>query len=763
MSGLNTYKKAFSTQPTPSHWLWVLQFFCSIGLLTLDQTSAQAQAQTEAKVQAQSARPDQTPPLKDTSLQEVQVNAGRLESKQFDTPAATYFIDALSVANTGNQVNLSDALNLAPGVVSLNRNNYAQDIQISIRGYGARTTFGLRGIRLITDDIPATIPDGQGQASTVSLTSIDHIEVLSGPLAQLYGNSSGGVIQTYTKEAGPSASGQVQSYFGSYGMQRSDWQATDRLGPQSQVGVVADYSTFKINGWRQNSSAERVQFTNVITIDPSEDTRFKLVLNSFNMPLAQDPLGLTATQLKANPQQAGLNAVLDETQKTVKQDQIGLVMQQKLSSSLSFQARVYDGIRDTNQTQASSCDASIHPAPSACTATPAQQGSWIALQRNFNGLGLQLKGKERSTPLPWDWTVGLDYDRSSENRETGQTLYGSVSPASAFLQNVATNSDLFAQANFYLNDKWTFTAGARYDHVTITNTNFSTPSNGGASSFINTNPVIGVTWHLLEQLNLYANTGLGFETPTTSETAYTLQSGSITPLFNAALKASESHNYELGSKWLASPATQLNAAWFLINTSNDIITAQSLGGKTVYQNAAQTTREGLELSLKDNTAKHFKEQLSFTYMKAQYGANSVTSTNSGPQSINANALPGIPKESLYALLGWSERGYALSGGRPNPGAEVELGLSARSNIWANDLNTTTSSGNAYASGYGLVDLKIHERVQINTATLDAYLGVNNATNRSYVGSVIVNQASGAYFEPGLPRNWMVGLKFALPL
>ena len=126
------------------------------------------------------------------SLSEVEVSAGRLESKQFDTPAATYFVDSSTVANTGNQVNLSDALNLAPGMVSLNRNNYAQDIQISIRGFGARTAFGLRGIRLITDDIPATTPDGQGQASTVSLTSIDHLEVLSGPLAQLYGNSSGG-------------------------------------------------------------------------------------------------------------------------------------------------------------------------------------------------------------------------------------------------------------------------------------------------------------------------------------------------------------------------------------------------------------------------------------------------------------------------------------------------------------------------------------------------------------------------------------------
>ena len=350
-------------------------------------------------IQSINAETSSVDPVPAVSLAEVEVSAGRLESKQFDTPAATYFVDSLAVAGTGNQVNLSDALNLAPGVVSLNRNNYAQDIQISIRGFGARTTFGLRGIRLITDDIPATIPDGQGQASTVSLTSIDHIEVLSGPLAQLYGNSSGGVIQTYTKEAGATPTGQVQTYFGSYGMKRSDWQASERVGDQSQVGIVADYSTFKIDGYRQNSAAERNQFNSVITVDPQIGTRFKVVLNSFNMPLAQDPIGLTAGQLKANPKQAGTNALLDETQKTVKQDQIGLVIQQKLSNKLDIQARIYDGIRDTNQMQASSCDPN-NLSGATCTTTPPQLGSWIALQREFSGLGFQLKGRESNGSMP---------------------------------------------------------------------------------------------------------------------------------------------------------------------------------------------------------------------------------------------------------------------------------------------------------------------------------------------------------------------------
>lgn len=197
--------------------------------------------------------------------------------------------------SSGPQVNLSDALNRVPGVVALNRNNYAQDVQISIRGFGARAAFGLRGIRLITDGIPATTSDGQGQASTVSLTSTERIEVLTGPLAQLYGNASGGVIQTFTREAGTGPELHNQLFLGSFGMKRTDWQMSDRLG---QVGIVADYSTFGINGYRANSDARRQQLNSVITLDAQLGTRLKLIVNVFDMPYAKDALGLTAAQFR---------------------------------------------------------------------------------------------------------------------------------------------------------------------------------------------------------------------------------------------------------------------------------------------------------------------------------------------------------------------------------------------------------------------------------------------------------------------------------
>ncbi|PUE11773.1 hypothetical protein B9Z51_05760, partial [Limnohabitans sp. T6-5] len=252
------------------------------------------------------------------SSDEITVQSGRLAQKQFDAPASVRVIDGESIRNAGAQVNLSEALAQVPGVVALNRNNYAQDVQISIRGFGSRSAFGLRGIRLITDGIPATTPDGQGQASTVSLTSAERIEVLTGPLAQLYGNSAGGVIQTFTREAGDQPQLDVSTTMGSYGLRRHDVQFSGRTG---QVGIVADYSTFDIDGYRKNSAAERKQFNGVLTTQLQDDTKLKLVANMFDMPMAQDPLGLTAAQLKADPRLEGTNALANRTRKVVSQNQ----------------------------------------------------------------------------------------------------------------------------------------------------------------------------------------------------------------------------------------------------------------------------------------------------------------------------------------------------------------------------------------------------------------------------------------------------------
>lgn len=688
------------------------------------------------------------------NLNEVVVQSGRLEQKQFDAPASVYTIDANTLRNSGPQVNLSDVLNGAPGVVALNRNNYAQDVQISIRGFGARSAFGIRGIRLITDGIPGSMPDGQGQASTVSMTSADRVEVLTGPLAQLYGNASGGVIQTFTREAGDTPEAQVQMYTGAYGMSRTDWQISQRSG---NVGMVADYSTFAIEGYRTNSDTRRQQLNSVITVDAKPDTRIKFIINVFDMPYAKDALGLTATQLATNPAQAVSSALDGRTRKTVKQEQTGVVVEHTVNSDLKLQGRVYVGNRSNLQYQA------------ATVTNPT--GAWTGLSRQFEGVGLQATGKAKMFGSQrMNWVVGTDIDHAQEQRQGGNAAGGDKTDTTRNELNEASNRDYYAQANWSLGERYTLTTGVRQSNVTLKSRDdmpitVADPDGSGSVKYKATSPILGLTWHARDNLNVYINQGQGFETPTMSESAYTLTAPTtIKGQFNPNLLASRSKHLELGTKWMPSASTRIDASWFQIQTENEIVTARSSGGKTAYANASGTTRDGFEFALRQQHSSHWRSQASVTFMNATYDNSFSNFVNGTTNNVLAgNTLPAIPKRQLFTSLQWSEKGFSAAGQKPSLGLEAGLDLIARSSMWANDTNSSSSADYALAPGFSQLNGRLRQRHQIGIARVEAYVGVDNLTNKDTISSVIVNQSSKQYFEPGLPRSWVMGLISQIPL
>ena len=666
----------------------------------------------------------------------ILVQSGRLTQRQFDAPTAIYTIDAETIRNSGPQVNLSDVLARAPGVVALNRNNYAQDVQISVRGFGARSAFGLRGFRLMTDGIPATTPDGQGQASTVSLTSAEKIEVLTGPLAQLYGNSAGGVIQVFTREADLTPTAQAQIFKGSYGLERTDWQFSQRAG---KVGFVADYSTFDIQGYRNNSQARREQLNSVVTADLSADTRLKLIANVFRMPFAKDPLGLTAAQFLTNPKQAGNFALVNDSRKTVNQEQAGAVLEHKLDKDSRIQARIYGGNRENLQYQAASATA----------------GSWVGLERDFHGLGLQIQGKQNlQGGKAVDWVAGFDQDYAGENRQGGSAAAGQkTGNVNRKELNESSNRDYFAQANWRVMPDWTFVTGVRQSHVQLKSKDdyLTDGVNGsGSVSYKAANPVMGATWHVSDYLNIYLNQGKGFETPTLSESVYTKSGNAVIGLFNANLIPSRSQHLELGSKWTPSPSTRVDAAAFRIKTDNEIVTSLSVGGRTAFTNASETWREGLELSARHTFNSNWRTQLTATVMNAEY-ANGT--------SLAGKSLPGIPQKQLFTSISWAENGFQNTSKKTLQGKTASLDWIARSSLWANDVNDASGA----AAGYGLLNARIKQGFEWRQTNFEAYLGVDNLTDKKAVSSVIINQAGRQYFEPLLPRNWVIGISTKLNL
>jgi iron complex outermembrane receptor protein len=620
-----------------------------------------------------------------------------------------------------------------PGLTILNRQNYAQDLQVSIRGFGARSTFGIRGIRLLIDGIPATTPDGQGQGSSISLPSTERIEVLRGPLAQLYGNSSGGVIQAFTRDAPDEPEFDVQYYAGSYGMHRSDWQYAGKTGG---VGLVADYSTFDTNGYRDNSTTVRKQFNGKLSMGPDEKTRVNLVFNQFDMPLARDPLGLNAAQLAANPQQAGTNSIGGNVRKIVLQNQVGSSLNHVINSSSEVSARAYYGTRDNLQFQSGN--------------------TWVGLGRAYYGVGMQYSQQSKLGDMPLRWVTGYEFDRSREGRQAGAAALGEKTTTTRDEINQAENSDLFLQATASLSEKFSLITGFRYSTVRFISSGNSL-SNGdgsGSTSYNAVSPVLGLTWHASDSLNLYANYGKGFESPTLAEVAYSSSGATAVPSFNQSINASYSQHYELGAKWIPAKNTRIDATLYQINTTDEIVVQSSSGGNSSFINAPSTSRTGAELSGSALLGSNVSTLLSASWIDATYSAAFSTPTNT---VAAGNKIPGIPQSFLFYELLWASQSMDAPRQKPALGSRIGMEIVSAGRLYARDDNT------ASADGYTVWNLKASQSWRIARASLTAYARVDNVGDERYVGSVIVNQAGGAFYEPAPGRNYTLGLRLSMPI
>ena len=667
-------------------------------------------------------------------LPDVVVSASRTAQKSFDAPAAISAVDRDTIEAAGPQVNLSESLNRVPGLTILNRQNYAQDLQVSIRGFGARASFGIRGIRLLIDGIPATTPDGQGQGSSISLTSTERIEVLRGPLALLYGNSSGGVIQAFTREAPAVPEVSAQYYLGSYGMHRADIQYAGRVGG---LGLVADYADFSTDGFRDNSRTERKQFNGKLTFDATEKTRVNVIFNQLDMPVAQDPIGLTRAQMDFNPAQAGNNAVARNLRKILLQNQLGSSVVHQFDADSSVTGRLYYGTRDNLGYQ-------------ALGAT----GGWVGLNRNYYGAGLQYNQRSKIGGTTVNWVAGYDFDLSRETRTAGAAVRGEKTSVTRDEVNQAENSDFFAQATASLNDKISVTGGVRSSSVRFeSNDNFLSDGNGsGNTSFSATSPVLGVTWHALDNLNLYANYGKGFESPTLAEVAY---NGTGVPGFNTKLNASNSQHYELGAKWLPSPTSRVDFTVYQIDTTDEIVVLSNTGGNSTFKNAPGTKRTGWELYASTLIGANWKASLSASQIDAIYSEAYMAGTT--PVAAG-NKIPGIPQSFTFADISWKSLGFGgVSAKTSALGTQAGLEFTQAGTLFANDINTVS------ADGYSTFNLRASHGWKLGAGSLTAYARIDNVTDQRYAGSVIVNQAVGQFFEPAPGRNWTLGLRLNVPL
>ena len=673
------------------------------------------------------------PPPSAVLLPEVVTSATRSERDSFDLPVAIDSVDKAAIQEDRPQVNLSEALNRVPGISALNRQNYAQDLQISSRGFGARSTFGVRGIRLIADGIPATMPDGQAQAASFDLSSAERIEVMRGPFSTLYGNAAGGVIQLFTADGPPEPTLSGSVFAGSYNTYKGDLQ----FGGQARnLNYMLDASRFHTDGYRDHSTATRDQ-TNSKFKMPLQAGVVTMVVNTLDQPETQDPLGLTRAQVIANPRQADQSAYTFNTRKSVRQNQAGLVYDLNVGSADSVQARTYIGDRQVTQFLA---------IPLAAQSAASSAGGVVDLDRGYEGMGIRWSHKFVEGERPLTFTSGFDYDRMAENRRGYINNNGLAGALKRNEDDVVTNSDVYGQLEWKFAPRWSLITGLRYSRVAFNSKDyFITPGNpddSGSISFSKTTPVAGVMFQASPTVHLYGNVGRGFETPTFAELAY--RPGGATGL-NFALTPSTSLHKEVGVKAKIGSAARVNLSLFHINTNDEIVVNSAVGGRTDYKNASQTRRRGAELSVEGYLGKGFEAYLAYTYLQAEFTQPFIS--GSPPVTVSAGSkLPGVPVYTVWGEVIWRHVPTGFHAG-------VELRSNGR--VYVNDVNS------AFADPYTIANLKAGFEQRGKKWRLTEFARVDNITDRQYVGSVIVADSNNRFYEPSPGRNYLVGVNAQL--
>ena len=707
------------------------------------------------------------------SLNPTVVTATRYETNSFDLPLSIDVIDSETIHDARVGANLSEVSPRIPGVVINNRNNYAQELAISTRGFGARSGFGVKGVRIYADGIPLSTPDGQGQLGAMNLDNVGQVEFMRGPFSALYGNSSGGVVQSITRKGDKDPTLSLGFSIDRFNTARSSATYEGQLEKLNYIMSASDISS---DGWRDHSAYKKENFNGKFIYEQSKDTKVTMVLNYFNQPYTLDPQSLSPAQFGIDPKKSPENATITGSSATTASDKAasrlgdlrvykqqslaGLILDHNISDSQSLRLMGYYGIRENLQYLTTSAS---------------------GFRRNIGGADFKWMLKETLFDRPYSITAGLSYDKMNDQRQRFDTTATLSAAGHAALTNYTGNKtrynrdetqngfsyDQYAQVTFEPTNQWLLIGGVRqsrvklkssdkfYDDCKVTPTDVAAFSSSGcfdtqawdsgSLTFNNTAPAFGATFKATPNLNIYANYGEGFETPTFSEMTYSDPKTGSGPNLN--LKPSESKNYELGFKSFVTNNTKVNMALFKVDSKNEMVvdTYDSDTKQTSYKSIAKTERRGIELSIDSRLPYNFNFYGAYTLMDAEfkeaYTSTGTTSATSGTV-YPGKRIPATYKTTAYSELSWKYPAYGFS-------SAVEMIYFSDS--YAFDLNLNTYR----ALPYTLVNLRSGFKQDIGKWQVSEFLRIDNVTDKTYVSNVKVNTTTP--FEPGLPLNATLGV------
>ncbi|MEE4639446.1 MAG: TonB-dependent receptor [Wenzhouxiangella sp.] len=688
---------------------WFLRLSLCL-LIALCAASHAAQATPEQSSAA--ADPDRDVPAEDR----LSVTITRIDRALLDAPAAVSRVSERELQTARQQLQMDEVLGRVPGLFFQNRYNFAQNQRLAIRGFGARSPFGIRGIRLLVDGFPETLPDGQAQVDGIDLESVTDAEVLRGPSSALHGNASGGVISFRTEDGrGLAPEAEFRATLGSYGFQRLGVRAG---GDFDDWNAYLSAWDLRYDGYREQSRTEKRLLNAHLGRQLGPDRRVELVLTALDQPRGEDPSALTRAQAEANRRGAGGQAVQVDARQVVDQYRLGLRFEDRAAMGGLVRAYAFVAARDFFQQLPSSFFPSL-----------------IEFDRNFFGAGSQYVGDLALGGFPARYTIGLDLARQDDDRRRF-----TVSPAGlprSQTQNElqrADNLGLFAQLDTSLSERWSALLGLRHDRVNLDiDDRLGDRSGSGRRAFDESSWTAGLSYRLRPDRQLYVNAGNAFETPTFTE----IKDAAGGVGFSRDLDPQRARNLEFGFRARWGEHSSFDAALFRVTTRDEIVIVASEDGLNLFENAGRTRRDGIELAFERRLGSGLTFSAAYTWSRFRFER-----FRDGEERFDGNRMPGLPEHLLFAELAW----------RGEQGAYAIIDTLVMSDVYADNANRER------VAGYGLVNARLGRQLDLGRQRLEVFVALNNLTDRHYFSNVRVNAARGAYYEPAPERNVFGGFR-----
>ena len=644
-------------------------------------------------------------------LEEVIISVTKIKDSLVNTPFSVSIKNFSTFQKSAEQFNISEYIEDVPGIFISNDNNYAQDSRISIRGFGSRANFGIRGIKLIVDGVPETTPDGQSQIDNLNLEIIEKIEVIRGVGSSLYGNSSAGIIKIKTLQELQNSFARIGFSLGSNQQNKSQFFLGQKYKKTSYTFL---YSQTKSNGYRNNSGFKNNNLNINLFKKVNDKTNYGLSFNYVDSPYAIDPGGLTIEEVEDNRKQARERNVIYDSKESIKHLKLSGSFEKKISNKLTFSKYLFFSNRDFNGN------------------IPVKKGGTIKLDRKYWGLGASLLIKNK-----FNTQIGFDLGNQKDLRKRYFNNEGEIGALVLEQNEKFINYGIFLVSSLKLNN-FIINPGIRLDKNTISiDDRFLADGNSSDKINLNSlNPSLGINYKSNSFNRFFVNVSTGFETPTLNE----FGSSPIGSGFNKNLKSQNSINYELGfSKKSVNNKFKLDLIYFNTSNKNEVLPYEDsqFPGQVFYNNAGKTQRSGIEFSgsYNYNNFWNFNSSISIgRYLFDEFIDNE--------KNYSGNKIPGVPEKTMFFNVNYKNESKL----------SVSLQLKVIGDLYANNSNSVK------VDGFNRLNLKISKGINYKKITIDPFLIFKNILGTSYYDNIRINAFGARYYEPAAKANFYGGIK-----